>query len=112
MTAIGATSGFTTPFNLTNIGSVSIAGTAGDYRFEVGVAPQVTPAASLNVNVIGNSIYYDQLLVEDDGSGTFYNSPGDTPGSGSVTVGFFNPVAYHRANSAATAARNGRRPNR
>ncbi len=94
--ATSVNSSFTVPYNLTNIGSVSIAGTAGNDLFEVGVAPQVTPAASLDVNVVGSSIHNDQLLVKDEGSGNVERaSQGVTPGSGSVTVGNFNPVTFH-----------------
>jgi hypothetical protein len=93
--ATSAPGSFTTPYNLTNIGSVSIAGTAGNDVFEVGVAPQVTPAASLNFNVVGSSIHNDQLLVKDEVSSNVENvSPGVIPGSGSVTVGNFNPVTF------------------
>ena len=94
----GVAGAFATPFNLTNIKSVSISATTGQEQFLVGVAPQVTPTASLNFQVAASSIYNSQLQVKDEVSGNVVITPGIAPGSGSVTVGNFNPDTYQGVN--------------
>src|SRR5262249_15464623 len=62
--------GFTVPISLTNIGTVNLSDTTGNALFEVGVAAALekTPTESLNLQVVGSSIYDDHLLVKTEGA--------------------------------------------
>ncbi len=96
---------FTVPFSLSNIGSVNLSETAGNALFEVGVAAALekTPTESLNLHVVGSSIYDDHLLVKTEGAEPAGSQDVITPsgitGSGSVTVGAINPVTYQDVQS-------------
>jgi hypothetical protein len=72
----------------------------GNALFEIdeAAALEKTPSASLNIHVVGNSVYNDHLLVKTEGSEPAGShdliTPGALASSGSVTVGALNPVTY------------------